>query len=197
MNHESNLKRFLKNLFSLTIILSVAIGAFYFYEPNQTKSSNSSGYPTDIPQLISLSQIEGHGFASNGKYDKQFAFEVNESATELSLAADILEVYRWGRSQYGDISSKCYTDPSTSCKVGRVAIFLLLPNSKTDKYQYDLYAAFFLDQDAIDQLLFGVEKDGLTLSAIDMFHKNLYQTEDTGFFQKPIPWLVDLPINLK
>ncbi len=196
MKTESKLKRFLINAQAVIVILAIAFGAFWFSGSSQSKGTGASQYPADFPTLTGMKTMDGEIYISNQPYDKQFAFLVDlETINPQAVTSDILEIFYWGRSKFGDEYKLCDGDgpnAASLCKVGSMTIVLLV-ESGDELAPYNAVAVFAMNQIQIDRLLYIANEGGFTIEQLDRFQKSIHQ--DLGILQQASQWTLHLPLQ--
>lgn len=177
MKTESNKKRFFKNAFALLIILAVGFIAFRNYRPPEIAVRN-----IDLPHLNALKPFTDSIYIVDEDVIK-VAFELDPSANEKEVVADVVEIYRWGRSRFAE--AKCGEDyPKEMCRWGSVSITLVVGQRhiSLDKGTVRVPMAIYfswLDQNQIDGLL-GINPP-TTLKDLIAFHDSVFKaTKSTG-----------------
>lgn len=187
MKTESKKKRFFKNVFALLIILAVGFVAFRNYQPPAVTVKN-----VDLPKLNGMKPFTDSSYIVDKDVIK-VAFEIDPSATEKVIVADIIEIYRWGRSGFAE--AKCGEDyPKEMCRWGSVSIAVIVGQRQIslDKGTVRVPMAIYyswLDQIQIDHLL--AMKPPTTLKELIGFHDAVSKaTKSTGgmgvFFENPV-----------
>lgn len=149
------------NVINFICLLVIVSAVFFGYRATSggsfTSGSNSSALPDDFPTLKAFDLLP-----SNPVIDEKtirIALKPNKNVNEANAVADIIELYRWGRSQWGDAKQNCGDDYRESlCTYGNVEIAIVKVTSRRDLMgsPYSIANIIYfswLDQVQIDYLL--------------------------------------------
>lgn len=180
-----------RNFINFVCLLVIVAAVFFGYRASSGNpviggSNSKSGLPADFPTLKAFKpsphiELEGNPI--------RIAVELTPNLTEEAAVADILELYRWGRSQFGEVK-RGDGYPVNLYEYGNVEIAIIRVRM-VDDYEGGRHPVgqiiqyFWLDQDQIDNL-FNQEKLPSSFSELLEFHENVaLATQGTGGLTLP------------
>ncbi|OGD73853.1 hypothetical protein A3A84_04050 [Candidatus Collierbacteria bacterium RIFCSPLOWO2_01_FULL_50_23] len=165
MKQKNPIQRRIVNLLALLVIVAVGLTANRYYAAGTKTAQTDINLPRVSTMKIVETKVEDEKV--------QVAIEVT-SSDEAAITADLVSLYRWGRSKFRPV--KCGEEyPPELCSIGEVHIFFLAPQKDVPSTTGELVDVYrmrleiWLDQFQIDTFL--NPSSGLTMFAeVNLFH---------------------------
>lgn len=171
-----------KRLFLLIVLVAAGVLSSRLLPPSYDKPRSVTLGEADLPPLKALKYVPEKGLDIDLKRGAILvAVELIEGTNPDDLAADFIDIYRWGRTYFSPL--KCGPDyPADMCKIGVVYILVVsleeTLNREGANQGYFPVLDISLDQVQIDRMM---ENPPGTIDELASFHQQVVeQTQGTG-----------------